>query len=150
MTVLTGPERIELHYYGAGHTNGDTIVVFPSLRVAHTGDLFARPATPFMDAANGGSGTAYPDTLRRAAAAITNVDTVIPGHTDTTVPWSAFIEYGEFNAAFLAAVRTAFEGGKTVEEAIAGLALPEKFKDYGMQRVKDNVTLIYSELKSPR
>ena len=37
--------------------------------------------------------------------------------------------------------------GKTVDEAIAGLTMPEKFKDYGMQGAKDNVTKIYGELK---
>ena len=58
------------------------------------------------------------------------------------------MEFGEFNAAFLAAVRQAFDAGKTVDEAVAGLTLPEKFKDYGMQNAKDNVAKIYAELKS--
>ena len=148
MTIFAGAERIELHHYGAGHTNGDTIVVFPALRVAHTGDLFARPATPGIDVTNGGSGVAYPATLRMAAKAIQGVDIVIPGHTPTTTTWDAFVEFGEFNAAFLAAVRQAVDAGKTVDEALADLTLPAKFKDYGMQNAKDNVAKIYAELKS--
>jgi cyclase len=147
VTLLTGPDRIDLYYFGRGHTNGDTIVVFPALRVAHTGDLFARPATPLIDMNNGGSGVAYPDTLKKAAAGIKGVETVIPGHTPTTTTWSAFVEFGEFNAAFLAAVQQAVKSGKTLDETIAGLTLPEKFKDYGMQGAKDNVTKIYGELK---
>ncbi len=149
MTVLPGEgaDRVELHHYGAGHTNGDTIVVFPALRVAHTGDLFARSATPGIDVGNGGSGVAYPETLRIAAKAIQGVDTVIPGHTPTTTTWKAFVEFGEFNAAFLAAVRQAFDAGKTVDEAVAGLTLPDQFKDYGMQNAKDNVATVYAELK---
>jgi len=147
LTLLTGPDRIDLYYFGPGHTNGDTIIVFPALRVAHTGDLFARPATPLIDMNNGGSGVAYPETLKKAAAGITGVETVIPGHTPSTTTWSAFVEYGDFNAAFLAAVQEAVKSGKTADEAIVGLALPEKFKDYGMQGVKDNVTKIYNELK---
>jgi len=150
MTVLPGEgaDRVELHHYGAGHTNGDTIVVFPALRVAHTGDLFARPATPGIDVGNGGSGVAYPETIRRATVVIKDVDTVIPGHTPTTTTWSAFVEFGEFNTAFLAAVRQAFDAGKTVDEAVGGLTLSEKFKDYGRQSAKDNVAKIYAELKS--
>ena len=58
-----------------------------------------------------------------------------------------FVEFGEFNAAFLASVRQAVTAGKTVDEAIAGLTMPESFKDYGMQGAKDNVTKIYGELK---
>lgn len=149
MTVLPGgDDRVELYHFGAGHTNGDTIVVFPALRVAHTGDLFARPATPGIDVTNGGSGVAYPETIRRATVAIQGVDTVIPGHTPTTTTWNAFVEFGEFNAAFLAAVQEAMNAGKTVDEAVAGLTLPEKFKEYGMQGAKDNVTKIYNEVKS--
>ena len=90
---------------------------------------------------------AYPETLRKAAKAIQGVDTVIPGHTPTTTTWSAFVEFGEFNAAFLAAVRQAVDAGKTADEAVAGLTLPETFKDYGMQNAKDNVAKIYAELK---
>jgi cyclase len=142
-----GPDRVELYHLGAGHTNGDTVVVFPALRVAHTGDLFARPATPGIDVDNGGSGVAYPETLRMLAKAIQDVDTVIPGHTPTTTTWKAFVEFGEFNAAFLAAVQQAFDAGKTVDEAVAGLTLPDQFKDYGMQNAKDNVAKIYAELK---
>jgi glyoxylase-like metal-dependent hydrolase (beta-lactamase superfamily II) len=150
MTILSGADRVELHHYGAGHTNGDTIVVFPALRVAHTGDLFAGPSTPLIDLNNGGSGVAYPDTLRRAAEGITGVDTVIPGHTPTTVPWNAFVEFGEFNAAFLAAVQEAVTAGKTVEDTVTGLTLPEKFKAYGMGGAKANVEKIYGELKAAK
>jgi cyclase len=150
LTLLTGPDRIDLYYFGAGHTDGDTIVVFPALRVAHTGDLFARPATPGIDVNNGGSGVAYPETLRKAAARIKGVETVIPGHTPTTTTWSAFVEFGEFNAAFLAAVQQAVSSGKTADEAAAGLTLPEKFKEYGMQGAKENVAKIYGELKPAR
>jgi cyclase len=148
LTLGSGKDRIDLYYFGAGHTNGDTIVVFPTLRVAHTGDLFARPATPLIDVNNGGSGVSYPDTIRKAATSIKDVDTVIPGHTPTTTTWAAFAEFGEFNAAFLAATKEAMSAGKSVEDAVAGLKLPEKFKDYGMQGAKDNVTKIYAELQA--
>ena len=49
LTLNQGPDRVELYYFGPGHTNGDAIVVFPALRVAHTGDLFARAGTPLID-----------------------------------------------------------------------------------------------------
>ena len=147
LTLLDGADRIDLYYFGAGHTNGDTIVVFPALRVAHTGDLFAGPATPGIDTGNGGSGVAYPETLRKAAAGIKDVETVIPGHTPTPTTWAAFVEFGEFNAAFVSAVRQAVTEGKTVDQAVAGLSLPAKFKDYGLQSAKAYATNIYRELK---
>src|SRR6476646_9965079 len=99
LTLNSGNDRIDLYYFGAGHTNGDTIVVFPTLRVAHAGDLFPRKATPLIDVNNGGSGVAYPETLKKAVSDITGVDEVITGH-DLVLPWSALAEYGEFNLAF--------------------------------------------------
>lgn len=146
LTLGTGDDRIDLYYFGAGHTDGDTIVVFPALRVAHTGDLFAGSGTPIIDTPNGGSGVAYPVTLEKAATGITGVESVIPGHSAVTT-WNKFVEFGEFNAAFLAAVQQAVKEGKSPEEAAAGLVLPEKFKEYSMGRTQANVTAIYGEIK---
>lgn len=146
LTIGSGDERIELHHFGAGHTNGDTIVVFPTARVAHTGDLFAGAGTPLIDTRNGGSGVAYPETLKKAAAGLKDIDAVIPGHADV-MPFSAFVEFGEFNAAFLAAVQRAVKDGKTAEQAAADLALPDKFKAYAMRNAQTNVATIYGELK---
>ena len=59
------------------------------------------------------------------------------------------MEFGEFNAAFLAAVRQAVDAGKTRRRGgRRPHACPRQFKDYGMQNAKDNVTKIYAELKS--
>ena len=94
---------------------------------------------------NGGSGVAYPDTLSKAAAAIKNVDTVIPGHSAVTT-WQAFVDYGEFNRLVLTSVQAAKKAGKTEEQAAAELTLPDKFKSYTMTRAKDNVAVIYKQL----
>ena len=144
LTLNSGNDRIDLYYFGAGHTNGDSIVVFPTLRVAHAGDLFPRKATPLIDVNNGG--VAYPETLKKAVSDITGVDQVITGH-DLVLPWSALAEYGEFNLAFLDATKAALEAGKSVEDAVAQFKMPDKFKDYGLNGVKDNVPKIYAELK---
>ncbi len=146
LSLLDGPDRIDLYYFGAGHTNGDTFVVFPTLQVMHTGDIFAAPATPLIDTNNGGSGVAYPETLARAVQGIRGVATVIPGHSAVT-DWKSFAEFAEFNRAFLDAVRTAKASGRTADQATAEIALPERFKSYGMQRAKDNVAKIYADLK---
>ncbi len=145
MTVLGGNEAIDLYHFGAAHTNGDTFVVFRNLRTMHGGDAFASKGLPLLDVNNGGSGVAYPDTLAKAAAAIKNVDTVIPGHS-TVMAWQDFVDYGEFNRAVLTAVQAAKKAGKSPEQAAAELVLPEKFKAYVMTRAKDNVATIYKQL----
>jgi cyclase len=144
-TVGRGRDRVDLYYFGRGHTNGDLFVVFPLLRVVHTGDLFARKGTPLIDMNNGASGVEYPETLEKAIKGIRNVDTVIPGHSAVT-KWADFVEFAEFNRAFLSYVQGAVNAGKTAEQAIAEIKLPEKFSAYDMRAVKDNVTKIYKEL----
>jgi glyoxylase-like metal-dependent hydrolase (beta-lactamase superfamily II) len=146
LSLLGGSDRIDLYYFGRGHTNGDAIVVWPALRVAHFGDLFPAKQTPIIDTNNGGSGVEYPKTLARAVAGIQNVDVVIPGHSAVT-DWKAVVEFADFNRDFLAAVEAAIKAGKTADEAAASLQLGERWKDYGMGRVRANVAAIYSELK---
>src|SRR5881409_3407687 len=86
LTLGSGKERIDLYYFGAGHTSGDTFVVFPDLKVLHTGDMFAWKDAPFCDRSNGGSCVSLPQTLSKAIANIKNVDTVIPGHSPMMAP----------------------------------------------------------------
>jgi cyclase len=145
LTVLDGAEAIDLYHFGKAHTDGDTYVVFRTLKVMHAGDTFPRKSTPFIDRNNGGNGVAYPETLAKVAAGVKDVDTVIPGHSAVTT-WAAFVEYGEFIKALVDEVKKAKAAGKTAEQAVAEFKLPEKFKDYGTQSLKDNVPAIYADL----
>jgi glyoxylase-like metal-dependent hydrolase (beta-lactamase superfamily II) len=149
MTILQGAEAIDLHYFGAGHTNGDAFVVFRAARTVHAGDIFARKGTPLLDMNNGGSGIQIGDTLGKAAVEFKNLDHVITGHSTVMAP-ADLLEFAEFNKAFLAAVQASMKAGKTAEQTTSELKLPEKFAAYGMNGVKDNVTKIYAELGAAR
>ena len=74
LSLMRGKHRIDLHYFGPGHTNGDTWVVFPSLGIMHIGDLAYKNDAPSFDRKAGGSGVAYPDTLAKGLAATSGVD----------------------------------------------------------------------------
>jgi glyoxylase-like metal-dependent hydrolase (beta-lactamase superfamily II) len=153
MTLMSGSDRIDLYYFGRGHTNGDAWVVFPALRVAHAGDLFAGKQVPLVDYMNGGSGVAYPDTLSKAYSGIKNVDTIVTGHSDTTMKWDDLKEYADFNKDFLAWVRNEQKGGKSAEQAAGEYKVPEKFKGYTANLppffggMKGYIQGIYDELK---
>src|SRR5262249_27456366 len=97
LSLLSGKDRIDLYYFGAGHTNGDSFIVFTSLRTVHTGDMFAWKDAPFLDRSNGGSGIEFPRTLAKAVAGLKDVDTVIPGHIGVTT-FKDLDEYQRFNA----------------------------------------------------
>lgn len=50
-----GNESIRMHYFGAGHTDGDSIVHFENANIAHMGDLLFNGRYPFIDATAGAS-----------------------------------------------------------------------------------------------
>ncbi len=154
LSLFEGRDRIDLYHFGPAHTSGDTIVVFPALATAHVGDLFPRKSAPFIDRANGGSGVAYPDTLDSALAGIADVQRVMPGHAPppTGSPvrgwttWDDFREYAAFTRDLLDAARAAFEAGRSVDEAVAGLDLQPRYPDYDLSGTGRAVQAIYDEL----
>ena len=75
MSLNSGADRVDLYYFGRGHTNGDAVVVFPSVGAAAVGDLFAWKQPPYVDADNGGSVVDMPATLEKLSKGIGNVDT---------------------------------------------------------------------------
>src|SRR5688572_31893996 len=48
LSIGSGRDQVDLHYLGVGHTNGDAFVVFPALRVMHTGDMFSWKSLPYI------------------------------------------------------------------------------------------------------
>src|SRR5262245_61584849 len=49
LTLGAGKDQIDLYHFGAGHTNGDTFIVFTALRTLHAGDMFPWKDAPFID-----------------------------------------------------------------------------------------------------
>lgn len=145
MTIGSGKDRIELRYFGRGHTNGDTWVVFPALRVMHTGDMFAWKDAPVLDLNNGGSGLEYAATISRALDGVQNVDSLIVGHSPLrTIP--ELREYQRFMTDFVAAVKEAKGAGKSVDDAATSITFASKYPGYRNDRYKAAVQAIYTEL----
>jgi glyoxylase-like metal-dependent hydrolase (beta-lactamase superfamily II) len=149
LTVGSGNERIDLFYFGAGHTNGDAMVYFPALRVLQTGDLFARRDAPRIDRANGGSGVAFPQTLSKAVATVKNVDIVVPGHAPL-MKWNDLQEYQRYTTDLLNDVQAARRAGKNAEAAAGSINLTDKYKGYTSEGLKLAVQAIYEELDAGR
>ncbi|HET9192562.1 MAG TPA: MBL fold metallo-hydrolase [Vicinamibacterales bacterium] len=156
LTVLSGNDAIDLYYFGPAHTSGDALVVFRNARVMHAGDMFAGKGQPLIDRPNGGSGVEYGATIGKAAAAIKNVDRVIPGHS-TVMTWQDFVNFGEVNRVALAYAREAVKAGKTPEQAMTEFKLPEKLSAAGFTYAGGgrggpggNMGIIMEELKTAK
>jgi glyoxylase-like metal-dependent hydrolase (beta-lactamase superfamily II) len=148
LTLGKGDERIELHYYGRGHTNGDAFVVFPALRLMHAGDIFSGKNLPLLDANNGGSGVEIGKTLAKAADT-KGVDQIITGHS-TVMTVADLREYAAFNNDFAAAVQAAKKAGKTPDEVANTYKIPAQYKGYAepqAARLRANVQVVWDETK---
>ncbi|HEX4998038.1 MAG TPA: MBL fold metallo-hydrolase [Terriglobia bacterium] len=152
-TLLTGKNQIDLYYFGPGHTNGDTWVVFKALNTMHAGDLFAGKTTPIIDASNGGSAIEYGKTLEKAFNGIKGVDTIITGHSTVMKP-ADLKEYADFNNDFATWVQTEMKAGKTVDAAAAEYKIPAKYAGYTIQTmmggVRGNIQTAYDELNKKK
>ena len=153
MTIGNGADRIELHYFGRAHTNGDAMVFFPAARVLHMADVFANKGLPGMDSNNGGTGIGYADTLTKAAdfADKNNVEKIVNGHNETTTTRADLREFISYVKDFVTAVQEGRRSGKTVDEVAAAWKTPAKYTGYEampvLVRVKADADLIFKETK---
>lgn len=145
LTIGTGKERLDLYYFGAAHTSGDTFIVFPALRILHTGDAFAWKDAPLCDRNNGGSCIEFPQTLQKAIAAIKDIDTIIPGHSPMMTP-KDLQEFQRFTADLVSHARNEMKAGRSVDEATASFKI-DKYPGYKNERVKGAIQATYDELK---
>ena len=159
-------DRIELYYFGVGHTDGDLTVVFPGKEVAYLSDLFPMKGVPAIDREHGGSGLAFPETLDRIVSEISGVSRVITGHgpfpttyagrgrreTGARRAWTGFYtwddltEYAAFVRFFVESIVRSYESGQAIDAALADLRLPATYSDYDMENAMASAEAIYAEL----
>ena len=155
LTVGSGKDQIDLYYFGRGHTNGDTFVVFKALRTMHVGDIFAWKALPYVDTMNGGSVVEQPQTLAKAVATVKNVDTIINGHIPVGA-WNDLKEYAQFTKEFVDYARASMKAGKSAEQAGKEYKLDPKYKGYVVSvsptlgGPAGNLQIAYDELKAKK
>jgi glyoxylase-like metal-dependent hydrolase (beta-lactamase superfamily II) len=148
LTLGSGADRVDLYYFGRGHTNGDTMVVFPAHRVMHMGDLFPGKSIPIMDSNNGGSGVHYPETLKKVHDGVPDVDGIITGHSGV-MSRQDLREYSEFIGELVEAVRAGKKAGESAEQIAKKWTVPARFKGYAppnADRLRLSVQLILDEL----
>ncbi len=149
MTLGSGADQVDLYYFGRGHTGGDAWVVFPSLRTMHAGDMFPGKQVPVMDANNGGSGVDFSDTLIASHTTVTDIDTIITGHS-TQMTRDDLREYAGFVGDFVTAVREAKEAGQSVDDVANTWEIPSGYAGYATpppDQLKLWVQVIYDELR---
>jgi glyoxylase-like metal-dependent hydrolase (beta-lactamase superfamily II) len=79
-THKTGRERIQTYYFGAGHTNGDSIIHFQHANIAHMGDLVFNRRWAFVDRSAGASVKSWVNVLDKAIATFDDDTLFVFGH----------------------------------------------------------------------
>ncbi len=151
-TLEVGADSIDVHYFGPGHTDGDTWIVFPDIRIAMGGDLFGAKGVPYIDLENGGTALGYAQTIARAVAGLEGrVDTVITGHVEA-YPWDDLVRYAEFHRHLEDHILAGVEAGRTPEDVAADYTMPDDLADFSFIEpfASNFVQLLYNEAQAAR
>jgi len=85
-----------------------------------------------------------------ANIAVKNVNTIINGHSPTTMTVADLRQYSEFIADFVKFVQDAKKAGKTIDDVVSTWKTPAKYAGYGepnATRVKADAQVIWDETK---
>jgi glyoxylase-like metal-dependent hydrolase (beta-lactamase superfamily II) len=131
-TESFGNERIEMRYYGAGHTSGDSVVTFQQANVIHLGDLMFNHAHPNIDRAAGARIDNWIVLLERVAKTASADTIFIAGHAMNQTPRmerAGVLAFRDYLTALLEAGRRAVATGQSKEE-LQKLPALKGFEDY--------------------
>ncbi|MCB2065336.1 MAG: MBL fold metallo-hydrolase [Erythrobacter sp.] len=112
-----GADRIELYWFGAGHTDGDAFVYFPDDHVLAAGDIYAWHMSPLIDPASGGSMLALPTTATAAYYNIPGAQRIIAGHGGVHSR-AEFLSWITFNRGLVQIAEQTVQTGGTEDDAM--------------------------------
>ncbi len=135
-----GKEKIRLHYFGAGHTNGDCFVHFEHSNIVHTGDLVFNRRHPFVDKTAGADISNWIKVLDTATQKFDNNTMYISGHAgtgfDTILKKADVLLFRDYLGNVLSFTDAALKAGKTKEEILKATEIPgsPEWKGDGLSR----------------
>ncbi len=123
-----GKEKITLHYFGAAHTDGDSVIHFENANIAHMGDLMFNRRHPFVDRSSGANMKNWMEVLNKTVKKLNNKTKYIFGHAGEgfEVIGSAddLKKFCDYLGAVLAFAETEIKAGKTKEEILIATTIP--------------------------
>jgi cyclase len=152
ITIRMNGEEVQLVPVPVAHTDGDTMVYFPSANVIMTGDFYRSTGYPNIDRANGGTMNGMLsgfDAIVRLGRSDTKI---IPGH-GAIVDKGAVMSHREMMTAVRDKVQALVRQNKTQEEVIAAKPTADfdsKVTGATAATADRFVGQLYQELKSPR
>jgi len=136
----TGKENICLHYFGAGHTNGDSIVHFQNSNIIHLGDLVFNRRHPYIDKTSGADISSWIKVLDKTIKTFDKKTRYICGHSgtgyDTIMKEDDLKAFAEYLDNLLKVVGQEIKAGKTQAEILQLKEIPgsPEWKGEGIER----------------
>jgi glyoxylase-like metal-dependent hydrolase (beta-lactamase superfamily II) len=118
VTVTLNGEAIQLIPVPSAHTDGDTMVYFPTADVIMTGDFYRSVGYPFPDPNNGGTFQGLIDGLSQVVALAKPGTKIVPGH-GPIVDKTAVAAHRDMALAVRDKVAALIKQGKNVDEVLA-------------------------------
>jgi cyclase len=149
--IKVGDESIKAYYFGAGHTNGDSMIHFEHANVVHMGDLVFNRRYPFIDRSAGASVKNWPLALEMAKKKFDKDTLFVFGHafdpqkvTGNMEDVKAMQNFMEKLADF---VQTSIKSGKTKDEILQAKSIPgvTEWQGDGIER---GLTAAYEEFSA--
>jgi len=143
LSVFLGGEEIEVVHPGRAHTDGDSLVCFPGLKVVHMGDLFFNGNFPYIGAEAGADTANWLAKVKEVSE--WGVEKFIPGHGPLAGK-EGLLRMAAYLGDLRQVVTEAIAAGRSLEQA-KKMAPPPAWKDLKWPELfPQNVEAVYNEL----
>jgi len=135
-----GKEKIGLHYFGAGHTNGDSLIHFTKADIVHVGDLVFNRRHPYIDKTAGADIGNWIKLLDKATSKFSKKTQYVCGHAaqgyDVLLKADDLKAFGDYLGNVLKFTEAEIKAGKTKEEILKATEIPgsPEWKGSGIDR----------------
>ena len=123
-----GIENICLHYFGAGHTNGDSLVHFQDSNIVHLGDLVFNRRHPYIDKTSGASITNWIKVLEKSISHFDKKTQFVCGHAgngfDVILSAADLRLFADYLGNLMKLVGDELKAGKKLEEILKLKEIP--------------------------
>ena len=123
-----GKENICLHYLGAGHTNGDSLVHLQDSNIVHMGDLVFNRRHPFVDRTAGANISNWISLLEKTTNTFDSKTTYVSGHAgtgyDITMKAEDVLKFRDYLANLMKFTEGELKAGKSAEEILKTTEIP--------------------------
>ncbi|TSD63425.1 MBL fold metallo-hydrolase [Inquilinus sp. KBS0705] len=147
--IKVGDEHISAHYFGPGHTNGDSFIHFENANIVHCGDQVFNRRYPYIDRSAGASCRHWIVALESAQKQFNKDTLFVFGHAYDPVKVTGNMAdvklMQNFMENLVAFVESSIKAGKTKEEILGTKAIPgvTEWQGDGIER---GLTAAYEEL----